>query len=220
MIRLRSRMEASLVSMAVAVTPPTRAPGATALSSERICRTAATASEESAAPVSVACSSTSPRTTVGVGTGAPGRPDALMPSLVMVAVPLALPSDTTATLATMGWFSSRSAAVCMLASGTTTMTGLPEPPGKCSPSTTWPSRASEAPRMSSDWGTPTALSCVKPSAPSANTAVVVILMSRGLRGMRRATQAHGPPAGMPSAAATTAGSYFGLRGQNDARPKR
>src|SRR5690625_2160784 len=86
MTTLRSRIEASLVSMATAVTPPTMLSGAISWTCARNARTVAAAASESGASVSVAWSITSPSTTVGSGAGVSGGPMGWIPSFVMGAV--------------------------------------------------------------------------------------------------------------------------------------
>ena len=218
MIRLRSWIEASLVSIAVAVVPPTRAFRPSASIDSRICRTVSVAASESAASESVACSMTLPSTAVGSGAGVPGGPIAPMPSSVTGAVPDGESSATTLRLSTPSMASRASAVSSNWPSSVTTFAGLPEPPGKCSPSSAWPSRASDAPSTSADCATPCAFNCRAPTAPRSSSAVVASQMTRGRRLMIRASQAQTPFDGMPCSASTAAGSNLGRRGQNAARP--
>ena len=117
MIRLRSWMEASLVSIAVAVVPPT---SPTPANSARRLRTVCSAAAESAASVNVVCSSTSPLTTVGSGAGDPGGPTAVMPSAVMGALPLGESAAVTATDPTPDDSRRVLTASCSFSWGTTT----------------------------------------------------------------------------------------------------
>ena len=217
MIRARSWRDASFVSIAVAVTPPTTAPVPS--SDVRRRRTVSSADVESAAAVSVPCSITSPSTTVGSGAGVPGRPTGWTPSFVTGADPLCESFAVTVTPSMPLSASSASAAFCRESFATTTWTGLPDPPGKCSPSTFCPSRACEEPSTRSDCGTPEASSCSTPTVPRASTRVVAIQITRERRRISSARRAHTPLEGMPPSAATISGAYTGRRGQNAARPK-
>ena len=89
----------SLVSTAVAVAPPTRALGTALANLDRSSTTVFAAASESAAFLSVPCSSTCPRATVGLGAGVPGGPNATIPSSVTLAEPLGESADRTVTAA-------------------------------------------------------------------------------------------------------------------------
>ena len=60
------------------------------------------------------------------------------------------------------WRAARRPSSCSSLLGAMTTAGVPEPPGKCSPSSAWPSRACDSPSTNSLDGTPSALSCVSP----------------------------------------------------------
>ena len=131
--------------------------------------------------------------------------------------PLGESSEATATDSTPSVASSTSATSCNCASDAMTTAGVPEPPGKCSLSNAWPSRAWDSPSTNSLEGTPSALSWVIPSAMTASSRVVTIHVTRGRRAMRRATFGQTPRRATTSSASTWAPN-FGRTGQNAARP--
>ena len=206
------------MSIAVAVTPPTSAWVPSDANVERSSRTVRSAVSESAALVSVPCSSTRPSTSVGAGAALPGGPCATIPSAVTVADPEGESRVVTVTPSMPGLASIASAAVRSSPAGTTTETGLPDPPGKCSPSTRCPSRALELVSTRSDCETPCACSWVTPAAPMRSSTVVVIQIVRGRRRMSPPSFAQTPREGTPPSAATTSGSKCGRFGQKAARP--
>ena len=140
-----------------------------------------------------------------------------MPSSVTGSEPLGESPDTTETASTPSVASSTSATSCSCSSVAMTTAGVPEPPGKWALSSAWPSRACDSPSTNSLDGTPSAFSCVIPSAMTASSRVETIHVTRGRRAMRRATFGHTPRRPTTSSASTCAPN-FGRTGQNAARP--
>ncbi len=135
MMTVRSRIEVSSVSTAMAVTPPTIASGSTPCTASRSSRTVRSASAESAASVSVTCSMTRPSTTVGSsGTSVGnGKGSASVPTGIVPVGEFADERDDP--VHAVESVSRGSASSVSRSSSPTTTAGLPEPPGKCSPST-------------------------------------------------------------------------------------